>query len=429
MKSFRKKIRGLSGIYFSSLICVVWLIFLYCIGLWITTGTLVSYHFQQELLESKASGNIDFSPADVLMAVNKLGALKDEKNDLEKNIGKSEVFYDEKLNEWEAKKFSAIEAHLKMGHTKKSIHHKLAIEERRLNLEIDEKDPFEKRFNDIYAKEEKEEKKSKLEHMWGEFVEEQNVYNLLEEDLIRNEAFIERLSGKLDQYKEELSIVNQEVRTLYDSSMHEFIVKVDFMTILGFHVVVLMPIELLTMVLSISMGMLGSLIYLTRAFLSKDNGHESFTWYMFRPLLGMVTAVAIYILSKTGLEVFSEATDGFINPYFISFIAIVSGLMSEQAFLKIQEAGQEILKLKQPMKNRWGIALSAEMDRQNKKVTEVTSYLGVDEEVVKKMLKEEIPISEEHQKLWSAYLHQPQRLLFTDLNPNVQVKKDLDSLI
>jgi len=115
--------------------------------------------------------------------------------------------------------------------------------------------------------------------------------------------------------------------------------ELKFMTRFKFEILVTMPIELLTLILTISMGGLGSIIFLTKQFFNYNE--ESLSWYFFRPFLGMITALVIYILSKSGLSVMASS-ESVPNPFFMSFLAIVSGLFSEHAYEKIEEVGKNI---------------------------------------------------------------------------------------
>jgi hypothetical protein len=59
--------------------------------------------------------------------------------------------------------------------------------------------------------------------------------------------------------------------------------------------------------------------------------------------VGAITALVIFIVAKAGVPVIADASrvggDAPINPYFVSFLAIISGLMSENAILSVQTQG------------------------------------------------------------------------------------------
>lgn len=98
-----------------------------------------------------------------------------------------------------------------------------------------------------------------------------------------------------------------------------------------FHILATQPESVLVFVLVIAMGALGSTIHITQYFLSGELGRP-LTWYFIRPLLGTVTAVAIYILAKAGQLVLDPSkASATMSPWFISFMAIISGLLSGAA--------------------------------------------------------------------------------------------------
>ena len=107
-----------------------------------------------------------------------------------------------------------------------------------------------------------------------------------------------------------------------------------------------MPPAILTLILTLSMGALGSVIYVTRYYFSTEPA-RAFSWYIFRPFLGMITALAVYVFAKAGQLSFSDASldsslsEG-LNPFVLSFLAIISGLLSEQAITWLTRSGSRL---------------------------------------------------------------------------------------
>ena len=103
-----------------------------------------------------------------------------------------------------------------------------------------------------------------------------------------------------------------------------------------------MPPDILTLVLVISMGVLGSALQMTHA-LFRQNRIERPGAYLLRLGVGAITALVIFIVAKAGVPVIADASrlggDAPINPYFVSFLAIISGLMSENAIMMVQAQG------------------------------------------------------------------------------------------
>ena len=104
----------------------------------------------------------------------------------------------------------------------------------------------------------------------------------------------------------------------------------------------IMPPDILTLALVILMGVLGSALQMTHA-LFRQNRIERPGAYFLRLGVGAITALVIFIVAKAGVPVIADASrlggDAPINPYFVSFLAIISGLMSENAIMMVQAQG------------------------------------------------------------------------------------------
>jgi hypothetical protein len=100
--------------------------------------------------------------------------------------------------------------------------------------------------------------------------------------------------------------------------------------------------DILTLTLVLLMGILGSSLQMTYAFF-KQHRIEKPGAYLLRVCVGAITALVIFIVAKAGVPVIADASklggDASINPYFVSFLAIISGLMSENAIASVQTQG------------------------------------------------------------------------------------------
>lgn len=105
------------------------------------------------------------------------------------------------------------------------------------------------------------------------------------------------------------------------------------------------PQPILKIVLVFSMGILGSLIFVTIEFIKepREQFKQRFNMYFFRPFLGMIVALAMYVMVKSGLSSFVDSTAEEISPFLISFLGIISGMLSEQAYKRIESTGSEML--------------------------------------------------------------------------------------
>lgn len=125
----------------------------------------------------------------------------------------------------------------------------------------------------------------------------------------------------------------------------------------------------LTLLLTLLMGALGSLLYVSRAYLGwafkgarlSEPAPLPLSWFILRPMFGMITALAILILIKAGQLGFSSGTtfsleEGSVNPFLIGFIAIIAGLMSWQCLELIESVGERWLRSAQ-RRDLWATGL------------------------------------------------------------------------
>ena len=160
----------------------------------------------------------------------------------------------------------------------------------------------------------------------------------------------ELISKQLEQAKERLNgsinIKNTSTKEIEaNEKLKEFLSEFVYFKKLLFgwpHLFAIMPASLLTLIMALSMGALGSVIYLTKSYFSTEEKNP-FSWYFFRPFLGMITALAIFVLAKAGVLVVAGSSgqnniSSELSPFFISFLAIISGLLSEQATDRIKQA-------------------------------------------------------------------------------------------
>ena len=210
-------------------------------------------------------------------------------------------------------------------------------------------------------------------------------------------------------------------------SLHNMVGEVNslrYLDILNiFELVTLQP-EILTLMLVMVMGALGALIHVTQGYLKQET-EESWAVFLFRPLLGVVSALAIYILARAGVLVVSDsgqsAGNAGLSPFFVSFLAIISGLLAESAISNIREAGKNFLKPVDTLETlRWsnGIAEEIEAQAPNKELENLVTILGLPEREVDDIVNGRIPAPEHTQTAIAAWLDKQPRQLFTDLKPS-----------
>lgn len=117
-----------------------------------------------------------------------------------------------------------------------------------------------------------------------------------------------------------------------------------FSSLLGIDSFWAIPTPILIIVLVLSMGVLGSLIFVTVEFLQEPESYpKSLSMYLFRPFLGMILALSMYVMLKSGQSTFSDSSDQNLSPFLISFLGIVSGMLAEQAYKRLSITGGSVL--------------------------------------------------------------------------------------
>lgn len=184
------------------------------------------------------------------------------------------------------------------------------------------------------------------------------------------------------------------------------------------------PSDILTLFLVILMGVLGSSLQMTHA-LFKFNRIERVGAYLLRLSVGAITALVIFIVAKAGVPVIADASrlggDAPINPYFVSFLAIVSGLMSENAILSVQAQGARLFAPDGPPdKLRWARSDLHEVFKSANRVPGNVRQLleTVDENQFEEWITGKKPLPGNAQTLIAGALGKSRRELFTDLPPD-----------
>ena len=406
---------------FVRLITFFWLAILYAGTIWMMLGTLSSYKFQENVEQAQADYETgDPDTADLLTVPNILDHL-------------------ELIQSFEQRKQTATESSVKLKQLYNETYGLTRKEKREL---IKVQDDLEKAEFDIALKIQALEKKGELE---GEYESEElkieDAANI-DDSILKLVKQRNDLQAKIDDAKEsaewaqkeheeaeeklaeittELQKIDEEMEEAVGGPLHDFLMEVLYLRKFGFDQLATMPKELLVFVLCMSMGALGSVIFLTRTFFNKDHG-KPFTWFIFRPFLGMIMAIAIFILTKSGMDVLGGGEG--LDPYFISFISIISGVLSEQAFLKIQEAGMDFFKVENKETLRWAVHVKEEMEKQGKTIEDLMPYTSASEIEMEKWVEEKKPVPEEQQELISVWLEKPPRALFSDQKPGDPEKEE-----
>lgn len=188
-----------------------------------------------------------------------------------------------------------------------------------------------------------------------------------------------------------------------------------------YHILTLRP-DLLTLCLVILMGVLGSTLQISHAYFMK-NERQDIGGYFQRIAVGAMTALVIFIVAKAGVPVVTDTSrlggDAPINPYLISFLAIISGLLSENAIANIQAQGRRYLGDGGGVK-RWARQdLTGDLPTQQVTIETLAGHLGVEKPMAESMLKGETAMDPPQQQTVALILRRDPRGLFTDIAPPI----------
>jgi hypothetical protein len=180
--------------------------------------------------------------------------------------------------------------------------------------------------------------------------------------------------------------------------------------------------EVLTLSLVIMMGVLGSSLQITNSYFrgSRDSDVGN---YFLQVCVGAIAALVIFVVAKAGVPVITDTSkiggDAPINPYFVSFIAVISGLLSERAIASVQNQGERFFGPSTPEEpSRWlRQDFTTQMKDQKLSAEALAAYLGISDKTAEAIMKGDQKADPHQQKLISVYLRQNPRDIFTDLPP------------
>jgi hypothetical protein len=186
--------------------------------------------------------------------------------------------------------------------------------------------------------------------------------------------------------------------------------------------VALWTTDMVVLLLLISMGVLGSSLNLLAVFLVRDNEAMSFGEYPLRLAYGAVTAIVMFIIAKAGIPILADASklgsSAPLNPYFISLLAVISGLMSDRAMDSIRSIATSILQTVggSDFSRRYArLSIDDATKDTGRTLAGMSRTLGQSEDDTTKLFSGTDTVSPNQQKLISAYLDRPIRELFSDL--------------
>lgn len=186
----------------------------------------------------------------------------------------------------------------------------------------------------------------------------------------------------------------------------------------------------LTIMLTLLMGALGSLLFVTRSFLAwqfkgysiSQPSPKPLSWFVFRPLFGAITALTILILVKAGQMSFASGSsvslkDGGVNPFIIAFAAIIAGLMSWQALERIESIGERWLCTGR-RRDLWATGLKNALTVRNRTIRSLADQIGRSAWQIERWILLKDKVIPEMQDRITAWLEASRTELFSEDLPH-----------
>ncbi len=387
-----------------------WLLFFYALSIWMVLGTMSAQQFQEKI-RSASTEAAPISTTDVremLENKEKMDAIDEillqKESELQGLRADDAV---QKVNEDQAeqrmlKRFEPISRHLRETGAMARARHPTVLAPMIKGAET--------------AKGELSSAFQNYRKAWEDYELQEDVSADLNRKVEKLKAVnldLRQDRDRIQEKQERLYARNPGMRQLMNELIYMRKLRIDFMAI--------MPEQMFTLLLTLAMGALGSVIFLTRMFFDPNQQHP-FSWYLFRPFLGMVMAIAIFILAKAGQIIISdtgmqEGVNSNLNPFFISFLAIISGILSEQAYEKIHRSGIAFFGVEAVTPQRWGIHLQERMTEKGRTEEDLAALFSVSPQIARNWLEEQTPLPEREQELIAVWLGCGVREIFSDLPP------------
>jgi len=178
------------------------------------------------------------------------------------------------------------------------------------------------------------------------------------------------------------------------------------------------------------MGILGSALQVTHAFFKSGVPGNWGSYYFLRLSVGALAAIIIFIVAKAGVPIIADSSkfggDAPINPYFVSFLAIISGLLSENAIANIQSQGTRLLGQAIDAQKRWARRdLTEDLNKAGFTADRLKPFFETaDTSKVTLMVNGTDPMSPGQQRTIELILHTDARDLFSDIPPPAQTASE-----
>jgi hypothetical protein len=183
--------------------------------------------------------------------------------------------------------------------------------------------------------------------------------------------------------------------------------------------IIALPRMMLVLLLSIFMGVLGSLIYITKDFY-QDPDRRGFWSIVFRIGLGAGVAFALFFFAAAGMLAMTQAKDAAqsgMSPYLIAFLGITGGYLSDRVTQWMREVGERAFSVAEAVPPRWAVGLGAALKGVGLDSGSLAAVCGVSTAEVEAWIALTKPVPGDRQALVAAFLRQHASGIFTDIAP------------
>ena len=280
---------------------------------------------------------------------------------------------------------------------------------------IDESNPWDYFYSDDYKKLENECK--------ARFGQPQNEICSLITSLNETNEYLEQLysrqskenlenpfEARQEEYNKKLQILINRHPLIQHHEIYEWFqyFEMDFLLTI--------PSPILILFLTVAMGLLGSAVTMTWSYVRRDEG-LTVRRFVVLPSIGMISAFIIFIFINAGqMTLTTDPGSSDLNAFALSFIGIISGLLSERAYIRISDVGNTFFKAKEGQ-TRWAIGLAEAMKSSALSMDDLSRHLGLAQSEVARIVEQSAPATQYQQQLIAAFVRRPVRDIFTDLPP------------
>jgi hypothetical protein len=183
---------------------------------------------------------------------------------------------------------------------------------------------------------------------------------------------------------------------------------------------VALPGIVLTLLLTVLMGVLGALIALTRELVFEEKDHPA-GQYLFRIGLGASVALAVFFFAGAGVLTLAQTNASGtgkveLSPYLVSFFGIVSGYLSRRVTQWMRETGARIFLVKEDA-DRWAVDLDHWLKDKSSDAATLAKAINVDPQKMGLWIARSEAVPYMAQLQIAAFLQMPAFRLFSDIPP------------